>query len=73
MTAASVMQHALGTENLGMLYYKPLRHPSGAVILSLVHHVKNPKVLLLLLILLILLILLLLQILLLLVPSPRPW
>jgi len=43
LTAASAMQSALGTENLGMLYFKPLRHASGAVVLSLVHHVKSPK------------------------------
>ncbi len=27
----------LGTENLGVLYYKPLKHSNGAVVLSLVH------------------------------------
>jgi len=43
LTAAAAMQSALGTENLGMLYFKPLRHASGAVVLSLVHHVKSPK------------------------------
>ena len=32
-----------GTENLGSLFYKPLKHPNGGVVLSLVHHVKSPK------------------------------
>ena len=27
----------VGTENLGVLYYKPLKHSNGAVVLSLVH------------------------------------
>lgn len=43
LTAAAAMQSALGTENLGVLFFKPLRHSSGCVILSLVHHVKSPK------------------------------
>ena len=44
VAAGQSMQSALGTENLGVCYYKPLRHQSsGAVIFSLVHHVKNPK------------------------------
>ena len=44
LTAASIMQSALGTENLGVTYFKPLRHSSGgAVVLSLVHQVKSPK------------------------------
>jgi len=44
LTAASIMQSALGTENLGVTYFKPLRHSSGgAVVFSLVHQVKSPK------------------------------
>ena len=44
VAAGQSMQSALGTENLGMCYYKPLRCPtSGAVIFSLIHHVKSPK------------------------------
>ena len=44
LTAASLMQSALGTENLGVTYFKPLRHVSGgAVVFSLVHQVKSPK------------------------------
>ena len=44
VAAGQAMQSALGTENLGLCYYKPLRHAaSGAVVFSLVHHVKSPK------------------------------
>ena len=44
VSAAHNMQSALGTENLGVCYHKPLRHPqSGAVVFSLVHHVKSAK------------------------------
>ena len=38
------MQSALGTENLGICYYKPVRLAgSGAVVFCLVHQVKSPK------------------------------
>jgi len=44
LTAATIMQSALGTENLGVTYCKPLRHNSGgAIVLSLIHQVKSPK------------------------------
>jgi len=43
LSAATTMQSALGTENLGVLYYRPFKHSSGTVIFSLVHHVKSPK------------------------------
>jgi len=45
ISAACTMQSALGTENLGALFYKPLRHSNGSVVFSLVHHVKSPKAL----------------------------
>ena len=44
VTAAHNMQSALGTENLGVCYHKPIRQQqSGAVVFSLVHHVKSAK------------------------------
>ena len=45
VSAVCAMQTALGTENLGSLFYKPLRHADGSVVFSLVHHVKSPKAL----------------------------
>ena len=35
--------HYSGTENLGNLFYKPLKHANGSAAFCLVHHVKSPK------------------------------
>ncbi|CAG9786003.1 unnamed protein product [Diatraea saccharalis] len=43
LTAAAQMQSALGIQDLGQLYHKPLRDSHGTVVLSCVNSVKSVK------------------------------
>ncbi|KAG6448983.1 hypothetical protein O3G_MSEX005796 [Manduca sexta] len=43
LTAAAQMQSALGIQDLGQLYHKPLRDSHGTVVLSCVNSVKSAK------------------------------
>ncbi|KAL4240314.1 Ankyrin-repeat and fibronectin type III domain-containing 1 [Mactra antiquata] len=44
LQAVSVLQTALGTQDLGQFYYKPLRDPNGSVVLATVNFIRDPKV-----------------------------
>lgn len=43
LSAALQMQSALCLQDLGQLYYKPLRDSQGTVVLSTINYVKTPK------------------------------
>nr|XP_032518671.1 uncharacterized protein LOC116771083 isoform X1 [Danaus plexippus plexippus] len=43
LTAVAQMQSALGIQDLGQLYHKPLRDSHGTVVLSCITSVKSPK------------------------------
>lgn len=43
LSAALQMQSALCLQDLGQLYYKPLRDSQGTVVISTVNYVKTPK------------------------------
>ncbi|XP_043479149.1 uncharacterized protein LOC122509277 isoform X4 [Leptopilina heterotoma] len=43
LQAASQMQAALCTQNLGQLYYKPIRDIQGTLVFTTINYVKTPK------------------------------